>query len=119
MMPIRTSVLVILGLVLPVAAWPQVNICVHNASGKIACPPQGGICLVNMSGTIACSPSFGGIVKMGDGQMLCGPGQCTITTSGEAFCSALMGGSATRSSFDEPVCAGGCVPASAEACSWP
>jgi len=118
MLPIKISILVFLGLALPIAAWAQVNICVHNTSGKVACPPQGGICLVNTSGTIACSPAFGGIVKLGDGQMLCGPGQCTITTSG-AFCSAVVGGSAIRSSSREPVCAGGCVPASAEACSWP
>ena len=118
MMLIKVS-FVVVGLVLPIVVWSQVNICVHNASGKTACPPQGGICLVNTSGAIACSPSFGGIVKTGDGQMLCGPGQCTITIEGEAFCSALVGGSATRNSLGEPVCAGGCVPASAEACTWP
>jgi len=107
-------------LLLTVTAWSdEKNRCVRNMNGKTACPPQGGTCLIDSSGNIACSPPYGGIVKNGNGQMLCGPGKCMISAFGQAFCSAEQGGSVTMSSSGEPVCTGGCVPASASACSWP
>lgn len=74
---------------------------------------------MTLTGEIACSPPFGGIVKTFDGQMLCGPGKCMISAFGQAFCSAEQYGSVTINSSGEPVCTGGCVQASAEACSWP
>jgi hypothetical protein len=107
-------------LLLTVTAWSdENNPCVRNIDGKIACPPQGGTCLKNMDGNIACSPPYGGIVKNRDGQMLCGPGKCMIDSSGQAFCSAEQGGSVTITSSVEHICTGGCVQASASACSWP
>lgn len=108
------------GLVLTVTAWSyEQNPCVSNVNGKIVCPPPGGTCLINAAGNIACSPPYGGIVMIFDGQMLCGPGKCMISAFGQAFCSSEKDGSATISSFGVPVCTGGCVPASASACSWP
>ena len=102
-------------------AWPddERSRCVTNAFGKVVCPPPGGRCLIALNGDIACSPPYGGIVKTYDGKILCGPGKCLITAFGKAFCSAEMQGSATINAFGEPVCTGGCVPASEEACSWP
>ena len=117
---LRISILFFLGLMLTATAWSyEQNPCVRNVHGKIVCPPQGGTCLIDATGNIACSPPFGGIVMTIEGQMLCGPGKCMITVSGQAFCSAEKEGSMTISSFGEPVCTGGCVPASASACSWP
>ena len=119
---LRTSILVSLGLWLALSApaWSfEQSRCVTNAQGKVVCPPPGGTCLMTITGEIACSPPFGGIVRTLDGQMLCGPGKCMISAFGQAFCSAEMYGSATISSFGEPVCTGGCVSASVEACSWP
>ncbi len=114
------SIIVALALVLPSAAWSyEGSPCVRNSDGKIVCPPPGGTCLVDVTGNIACSPPFGGIVMTIDGQMLCGPGKCVITAFGQAFCSAEPYGAVTIDSFGEPVCTGGCVPASASACSRP
>jgi hypothetical protein len=93
---------------------------VRNVYGKIVCPPQDVTCLVNsFSNVIACSPPNGGIVMNATGEMLCGPGKCMVPAFGQAFCSALQGGSVTIDSKGEPVCTGECVPASASACSLP
>ena len=120
--PLKTSILASLGLWLALSApaWSfEQGRCVTNLQGKVVCPPPGGTCLIATTGEIACSPPFGGIVKTIDGKILCGPGRCLITAFGQAFCSAEMYGSATITAFGEPVCTGGCVPASAEECSWP
>jgi hypothetical protein len=113
-----TSLIMMLSLTVP--AWSNERYpCVHNMDGKIVCPPPGGKCLVNANGNIACSPPYGGIVMTLDGQALCGPGKCMISAFGQAFCSAVEDGSITFNSSGEPVCTGGCVRASASACTWP
>jgi hypothetical protein len=105
---------------LAATAWSyENNPCVRDAYGKIVCPPQGGSCLINAEGIIACSPPYGGIVMNINGQMFCGPGQCKNNARGQAFCSAAQGGSMIFNGSGELVCTGGCVPASASACSWP
>jgi hypothetical protein len=107
-------------LLLTVTVWSSgKNHCVTNIFGKTVCPPPGGTCIINSSGDIVCSPPYGGIVMTIDGRALCGPGKCKISAFGQAFCSAVQDGSATISSWGEPVCTGGCVPASESACSWP
>ena len=118
---LKTTILLSLGLwlVLLVPAWSlEQSPCVTNVEGKVVCPPAGGTCLKTLTGEIACSPLFGGIVRTYDGKMLCGPGKCMISAFGQAFCSAEMYGSATISAFGEPVCTGGCIPATEAACSW-
>jgi hypothetical protein len=106
---------------LTVPSWSreQQNPCVSNVSGKTVCPPPGGKCLSNASGVIACSPPYGGIVMTLHGEALCGPGECGINVFGRVFCSAVQDGSITFNSSGEPICTGGCVQASASACSWP
>jgi len=117
---LRISILLFGGLVFTLTAWSYDQYpCVRNLYGKVACPPPGGACLMNAVGDIACSPPYGGIVKTFDGHMLCGPGRCMIGTYDEAFCAVEQDGTITFNSYGEPVCTGGCVPASASACSWP
>jgi hypothetical protein len=75
--------------------------------------------MMNAVGDIACSPPHGGIVITLDGHMLCGPGRCVIGPNHEAVCATEQDGSITFDSYGEPVCTGGCIPASDSACSWP
>jgi hypothetical protein len=74
---------------------------------------------MNATGIIACSPPYGGIVMTVRGEALCGPGDCAINAFGRAFCSAEQDGTITFDMSGKPICTGGCVPASASACSWP
>jgi hypothetical protein len=117
---LRVCILFIGGLVLTVTAWSsEEDSCLRNLYGKVVCPPPGGVCMMNAVGDIACSPPSGGIVITLDGHILCGPGTCVIGPDNEAFCSTEPGGSVSYDSYGEPVCTGGCVPASDSACSRP
>ena len=116
----RRGILFLGVLMLAVTAWSYEQYpCVRNVNGKTVCPPPGGKCLVDAFGKIACSPPYGGIVMTIKGEMLCGPGKCMINVSGQAFCSAVSEGSMTFDSYGEPICTGGCIPASESACTWP
>ena len=105
---------------LTVTAWSiKNNPCISNVDGKIVCPPEGGSCIRNRAGESACSPPYGGILMTIYGKILCGPGNCAVNLNGKAFCSAVPDGSIGFDRVGEPICTGGCVPASESDCIWP
>lgn len=101
------------------AAAQQGRGCVNDRYGGPQCPPPGGRCMADINGEIRCSTPGGGILLDRYRMPVCGPGQCMADRTGDIVCSATARGSAATNINGEAVCTGGCVAASAAACTVP
>ena len=99
-------------------AIAQSRDCVRNLAGQTVCPPPKTLCLRERDNpSIKCSPPDGGILTNRYGKAVCGVGSCVVDLRGDVFCSKSAGGAAAISIQSEPVCTGGCEPASTARCS--
>lgn len=117
--PLRLTVLIACLLLSAVAAAQQGRGCVNDRYGNPQCPPPGGRCLADINGEIRCSPPGGGIQLDRYRMAVCGPGQCMADRNGDIVCSSTRRGSAATNINGDVVCTGGCVAATAKACSVP
>jgi hypothetical protein len=93
--------------------------CVTDRHGNVQCGPAGGRCIKDVNGEVKCSPSGGSVMLDRYRNAVCGPGRCLVDRHGDVVCSRVAKGAAAINVNGDPVCASGCVTASAAACITP
>jgi hypothetical protein len=105
---------VLIGFIFALCTALQANAdCVKNQYGAVVC--GAGQCEKDQYGKVFCAPNGGGAVR-DKGAIKCGAGYCEKDSQSQVWCSTQKGGSASRNSYGEVKCLGGCEVGSTELC---
>ena len=110
---------VVVGLLL-LAAFPalgqEAKHCVTDLRGNQVCGTHAQQCILDRYRAAWCAPASGTAMKDRYDEVVCGVGACLRDIRGDIVCASEPGGATSTDVSGKASCAGGCVPASRQAC---
>jgi hypothetical protein len=109
------AALLVLAASLPAAAQ-EAKHCVTDLRGNQVCGSRADQCILDRYRAAWCAPANGTATKDRYDDVVCGAGACLRDVRGDVVCAAEGGGATVTDVSGRTTCAGGCVPASRDAC---